>query len=98
MTAYLIAQLNFTDQSYMKEYREGVVPLIKKHGGNQLVGGAPVAKLEGDDWELPDRVIVIEFPTLEQARAWYDDPDYAPLIKLRRSGAISKLMLAESIG
>lgn len=97
MAAYLIAQLSFTDPSYMKEYREGVVPLIKKHGGNQLVGGAPVEKLEGD-WELPDRVIVIEFPTLEQARAWYDDPNYAPLIKLRQSGAISKLMLAESMG
>jgi uncharacterized protein (DUF1330 family) len=97
MPAYIIAQLNFTDTSYMAEYRAGVVPLLKKHGGRQLVGGQPAEKLEGD-WELPDRAIVLEFPSMEHARAWYNDPEYAPLITLRQSGAISKLMLVDGMG
>ncbi len=98
MPAYLIAQLTINDPSYMKEYRDGVVPLIDKHGGRQLVGGKPAEKLEGDDWDLPDRAIVVEFPTMEAARAWYYDPDSEPLIKLRQSGAIGKLMLVDGMG
>ncbi len=97
MPAYMIAQLTLTDTSYMEEYRAGVIPLMEKHGGRQIVGGKPAEKLEGD-WDLPDRAIVVEFPTMEAARAWYYDPDYEPLIKLRQSGAISKLMLVDGMG
>lgn len=96
MPAYMIAQLVFTDEAHIKEYRERVGPLIRKHGGRQLAGAKPAKKLEGD-WDLPDRAVVLEFPSLEAAQAWYDDPEYAPLIAMRQKETISKLMLVEGV-
>ncbi len=55
-----------------------------------------MARLEGDR-ELPHVVVIFEFPTLEQARAWYDDPDYEPFIKLRQTGAHSEMTLVEGL-
>lgn len=96
MPAYIIAQLVFTDESHTKQYREGVKRLLKKHGGRQLVGAKPARKLDGD-WDLPDRAVVLEFPSLEAAETYYDDPEHAPLIALRHSGTISKLMLVDGM-
>jgi uncharacterized protein (DUF1330 family) len=96
MPAYIIAELTIKDGSYLEEYRATTVPLIHKHGGRQLVGGAPAAKLEGDR-ALPDRVVVIEFPSLEHAKAWHDDPDFAPMIALRQAHTVSELLLAEGV-
>ncbi len=96
MPAYIIAQLVFTDDSHVEEYRRGIKRLLDKHGGRQIVGAKPARKLEGD-WELPDRAVVLEFPSLEAAETYYGDPEHAPLIALRQSGTISKLMLVEGI-
>jgi uncharacterized protein (DUF1330 family) len=46
---------------------------------------------------LPNVMVVLEFPSLEQARAWYRDPEYAPLIKLRQSGSEIDLVLVEGV-
>ena len=96
MSAYIIAQLVFTDDSHVEEYRRGIKRLLAKHGGRQLVGATPARKLEGD-WDLPDRAVVLEFPSIEAAETYYDDPEHAPLIALRQSGTVSKLMLVEGI-
>jgi len=42
--------------------------------------------LEGEK-KLPSTIIILEFPSMEQAKAWYYDPEYAPLIKLRQTGS-----------
>jgi uncharacterized protein (DUF1330 family) len=49
---------------------------------------------EGDG-PLPDSMVVLEFPTKEQALAWHNDPDYAPLIALRQSGSDLDFVLVE---
>ncbi len=43
------------------------------------------------------RLVIIEFPTSERARAWYNDPDYAPLITLRDSGSRSEITMVEGV-
>jgi len=96
MKAYIIAQLVFTDESHTEEYRAGIERLLAKHGGRRLVAAPPARKLEGD-WDLPDRAVVLEFPSLEVAETYYNDPDHAPLIALRQSGTVSKLMLVEGV-
>ena len=80
MTAYIINQLAVTDPSYQKEYYPGVAPLLDKYEGKQIVGGPPVECLEGD-WQLPERVAILEFPNLEKARAFWNDPVYEPFKK-----------------
>lgn len=96
MAAYIIAELTVRDGSYMEQYRATTLPLVRKHGGRQIVGGAPAAKLEGDR-ALPDRIIVLEFPSLEHARAFHDDPDFAPMIALRQAHTVSELLLAAGV-
>ena len=57
--------------------------------------GGRTETLEGD-WH-PERVVVLEFPSLEQARKFYDSPEYGPLKALRLRAAKSKLLLVEGL-
>lgn len=56
-----------------------------------------MARLEGDG-DLPDAIVVLEFPSMEQAQAWYNDPEYAPMIKLRQSGSDLDFVLVDGTG
>ena len=55
-----------------------------------------MARFEGGDG-LPTMMVVIQFPTMEQAQAWHDDPDYQPLIKLRQTGSDMDMILVEGL-
>lgn len=60
--------------------------MVAKHGGKYLVRGRAKEWLEGTG-QLPSGIVVLEFPSMAQAKAWYNDPAYAPLIKLRQKGS-----------
>jgi uncharacterized protein (DUF1330 family) len=93
MAAYVIGEIEVTDSTAYDEYRKQVLATIEKFGGRFAVRGGVVEPLEGG-W-VPRRLVVVEFPTLEQARKWYHSPDYAPLIKLRQKASRGKLVLVE---
>jgi len=84
MPAYLIARVHVTDPDRYKEYTALSPAAIAKHGGRFLVRGGPVTTLEGPAEN--DRVVVIEFPTMAQAKAFWTSPDYEHA-KTRRKGA-----------
>jgi len=70
-----------------EEYRPKTGALIEKHGGKVLIQGGPTRTplaLEGDE-KPPLSVVVLQFPSLEHAHAWHNDPDYAPLKQLRQA-------------
>lgn len=46
----------------------------------------------------PQRIVVIEFPAMEQLRAWYDSPEYAPARALARTALRRRLLFAEGAG
>ena len=100
MSAYLIARVDLRDPSYIDEYRSKTGPLIEKHGGRNLAGAVRGAdsleSLEGDA-PLPTAMFIIEFPSMENARAFYSDPAYAPMIALRQSGADSDIVLVNGL-
>jgi uncharacterized protein (DUF1330 family) len=81
MPAYLIAQVRVGDPERYAQYRAGVLPTIEKFGGRFIVRGAEVEVLEGR--HDGRRLVIIEFPSKERLRAWYDSPDYAGLKALR---------------
>ena len=95
MAAYVIAELDITDASAYEEYRQKVTPTVIQYGGKYIVRGGRVESLE-NGWP-PIRVAVLEFPTIEQARAWYHSPEYAPLIPIRLKAAKSRLTLLEGV-
>lgn len=93
MAAYLIADIDVRDAERYKEYVEHVPALIRKHRGEYRVRGGACRVLEGR-WQ-PSRLIVLEFPTREDAVAFYDDPEYAPYRNLRLSIADSSLVIVD---
>jgi uncharacterized protein (DUF1330 family) len=93
MAAYFIVDLEITDAAGFEEYRQLVPATIEKYGGRYLVRGGRVETLEGE-WQ-PKRVVVLEFPTVEQAKRWYDSQEYRAPKALRFRTARSKMILVE---
>jgi uncharacterized protein (DUF1330 family) len=93
MAAYVIGEIEVTDPAVYDDYRKQVLATVEKYGGRFAVRGGKVEALEGG-W-APKRIVVLEFPSLEQATKWYRSPEYAPLIKLRQKGSRGRLIAVE---
>lgn len=93
MTAYVIADTDITDHRAYDEYKRQVAPMIAKFGGRFLVRGGNHVVLEGS-WR-PHRLVVIEFPSMDALTAWYNSPEYAPLLALRQPAAKDHLIAVE---
>jgi uncharacterized protein (DUF1330 family) len=92
MPAYVIAEVATTDQAAMEEYRKQVPATLAKYGGRFLVRGGAHQAVEGD-WK-PARLVVIEFPSLADARRWYDSEEYrAPKALRMRAGRTSVVIV-----
>ena len=75
MPAYVIANVEVTDPELFAEYRELVLPTVNAYGGKYIARGGRAELLEGD--RDPNRTVIIEFPSLEQAKAWHGSEEYA---------------------
>ncbi|MCX7893001.1 MAG: DUF1330 domain-containing protein [Burkholderiales bacterium] len=84
MPAYIIADVDVTDPVRYEEYKKLAPPAIAKYGGRYLVRGGAHETLEGT-W-TPRRLVILEFPDLDRARAFYHSPEYA-VARAARSGA-----------
>lgn len=93
MPAYLIAEIDVADPQLYEAYRRRVPALIAEYGGRYLARGGALEVKEGD-W-TPKRLVLVEFPSMEQARRFYDSPAYAPLLALRKRATRSRLVLLE---
>ena len=93
MSAYVIGEIDVTDPAAYEDYRKQVLAVVTKYGGKFLVRGGKVDSKEGG-W-APKRIVVLEFPSMDQAQKWYHSADYAPLIKLRQKASKGKLILVE---
>jgi uncharacterized protein (DUF1330 family) len=92
MAAYVVVRIKVHDPSWRTTYGPRVTELVARHGGRYIARGATPERIEGDA-PLPDAVTVIEFPSMDAAHAWHNDPDYAPWIKLRQSGSVADIVL-----
>ncbi len=82
MAAYIIFQENVFDEEVFEEYKR-ISPLtVEKFGGRFVVRGGPKEKLEGK--MAFERVVIIEFPTTDAARAWHSSSEYAPAKAMRQ--------------
>ena len=93
MAGYLIGEVEILDPALYQEYAKGVPATIAQYGGRYLVRGGTVDPKEGG-WQ-PQRLVVLEFPSLEQARRWYASPEYAPLLAIRQKAARSRILLVD---
>ena len=95
MAAYVLVDIEVTDAEPYADYRRQVPPIVEKFGGKYLVRGGDMETLEGD-W-TPRRLVVLEFPSVEKAKQFYDSEEYRPLKDLRISSTDSKMVLVEGV-
>jgi uncharacterized protein (DUF1330 family) len=92
MPAYLIAEHIVTVPAKFEEYLTKARPTMAKHGACYLTKGSTHKLPEGGHWK-PERVVIIEFPDMDTLDAWYNSPEYQPLIALRKSCTSDQDML-----
>ena len=93
MPAYLVGRGKILDQAKVDAYGAAAMPIVEKYGGKMLAAGPSVRNLEGPK---PDGdLIVIEFASREQAEAFWDDPNYQEVAKLRVGALDLELNLVE---
>ena len=93
MSGYIIVEVNVTDQEAYDRYRDMVAATLEPYGGRFLVRGGNAEILEGN-W-LPARFVVIAFESVDQAKAWWDAPEYAEAKALRQSAAETQMIVVE---
>lgn len=92
MKHYSYGEITVTDRGWVQNYLAHVNGLIAKHGGKVLARTLSFERVEGDQ-TTPTNVILIEWPSREAARAFFDDPEYGPLREQRRAGSTSEITL-----
>ena len=95
MPAYVIVNVTVRDPARYDEYKRLATPAVSAYGGRYLARGAPVEAREGA-W-APSRLVILEFPDLERARAWWESPEYAPAKALRQACADTELVITEGL-
>ena len=100
MVAYIIGLRRSAPRqmAWVKEYLPKTGALVTQHGGKALVGGNSTQRLLAlEGAEPPLGVVILEFPSLEQAQAWHDDPEYAPLKQLRQANVDMEVFIVEGV-
>ncbi len=93
--AYLIAQIDITDEETYARYREQVPATVAQYGGEYLTRGGRFDSLEGA--APPPRTVILKFPSFEQAKAWYDSDEYAGPKAVRQSASTGNVILVEGV-
>jgi uncharacterized protein (DUF1330 family) len=94
MAGYIIGQLkDITDAEAFSAYQAGAGPALAKYGGKLLVNSTKIDSGDGD-WS-PEGIVVVEFESLEQAKKFYNSPEYQGVIGQRFSSADSAVIFAD---
>lgn len=95
MAAYLIVDVKVSDPEVYKGYTKLVPATVEAYGGRFLVRGGNAETVEGD-W-IPNRLVVLEFDSVEQAKAWYDSEEYREPKRIRHAASHANMILVEGV-
>ena len=95
MTAFVILDIEVTDPAGYEDYKKMAAPTVALYGGTYVVRGGYVETLEGD-W-APKRIAVLQFESVERAKAWINSPEYAEARALRFKYAVLKAIVVEGV-
>ncbi len=95
MTALLFLDTKVEDPDAYEEYKRLAKPIAEKYGGIYRVRGNPIDLIESDLWE-PTRIVIIEFPSKDKARAFIDSKEYGAVKPIRQNNARCTTFIVES--
>jgi len=95
MVAYVINDMEVTDPALLEEYKKLSPATVAQYGGRFLARGGTMEVLEGA-WQ-PKRLVILEFPSLAQAKAWVNSPEYVPARRIRQQASRSNLVVVDGV-
>lgn len=95
MKAYILVEIKITDPGLYEEYKKLTPASLVPFEGQFLVRGGAAQTLEGE-WS-PERIVILEFPSMEKATAWWASEEYAPAKSIRQRASYTKMLLVQGI-
>lgn len=92
MKYYCVAEIEITDQSWVPAYIKNVTGMVEQHGGRYLARTSKIEKLEGEG-KAPQIFLIIEWPSKETAKAFYESDEYRPYRQSRMKGSHNEFLL-----
>ena len=94
-SAYIIANVTVTNREQYLEYQKLSSIAVQAYGAEFCVRGGAVEVLEGD-W-TPERVVVLKFPSVEKAKAYYHSVEYTAAIQARQGASVMRMVVVEGV-
>lgn len=85
MSAFVIVEVNVTDPDGYERYKDLATDTVTAHGGTYRVRGGRIESVEGEP--VSNRVVVLEFPDMDAAAAWYNSAEYQAALPHRHASA-----------
>lgn len=95
MPAYVVVQVEITDQAKYEAYKALTPAAVSKYGGRFIVRGGQAEDLEGR-WDVP-RLVILEFESVARAKEWYESPEYRHARQVRAGGANMIMTVVEGV-
>ena len=94
MTAYLIVDTKINDEVAYEEYKIRAKPIVESYGGEYLVRGGTATVSESELW-TPTRLVVVRFPSREEAQNFLNCDEYAPVKAIRNKHAQTTMTIVD---
>ena len=95
MAAYIIVEVSITDLIEYEQYKKLTPGAVAAYDGKFVVRGAKTESLEGN-WQ-PERIVVVEFPSVERAKEWWNSDEYSKAKEIRQRSATTKMLVVEGV-
>ena len=95
MSAYVIVDVDIHDPAGYEPYKQPAFETVTAYGGRYIARAGKTEVLEGD-WK-PGRLVILEFESIEKARAWLDSPEYKPVRAIRHRTAKTNMVVIEGL-
>lgn len=95
MSVYLIARVRIHDKDTYSKYTAISARLVAEYGGEFIARGGPSFCMEGEGFD--GRLVIVRFPSAEQARAWYESPEYTAARAIRQPVSEAEFMVVEGV-
>jgi len=95
MPAYVIVEIEIHDPALYEEYKKLTPASISAFGGRFVVRGGESQPLEGS-WQ-PQRIVILEFPSVERAKEWWSSPEYTKAKDIRHRAANTRMLVVQGL-
>ena len=95
MPALLIATVRVNDPETYRKYTALTPDIVAKFGGRFVVRGGEIETLEGEPFT--ERLVVIEYPDMESARAMYNSTEYQEAMAFRQAASQARFLLVDTV-